>query len=194
MIEGITEGRETMRIVPNVGPEAMARVRRAQALNDDIDWTVDDEDERRALAMWRPLARAYPEDLAILHGYVLALARVAGEERTVALAGEYRQAAMRLLAKDPVRRDAAAFAASATARWAAIVGDAAAWQEALGLHELEFARSTSDAERAYALHDQAWVLCALGRREEATAKTDAALALDPRTAHMRFDHRHEWDR
>lgn len=188
VIEGITEGREEMRLVPNVGPEALARVRRAQALNDDIDWTVDDEDEKRALAMWRPLARQYPEDLAVMHGYVLALSRQAkyGDGET-ALVAEFRDAALRLLALDDVRWIAASFAGSALVEWAKRTGEPSDLERALELYVESFRRATDDRHRAYALHDQAAVLRSQGRRADALERTERALKLDPTTRHMRFD-------
>lgn len=190
MIEGLTKGREEMQLTPNVGPDVLTRVRRAQALNDDIDWTLDEEDEKRALAMWRPLARQYPEDLAIMHGYVLALARQAknGEGATATVA-EFRDAALRLLELDPVRSIAASFAACGLLEWAKRSGSTDDLARALSLfEETERREDPADAYHvASAIHQQAEVLALLGRRDEAEVRSERALAIEPRTRHMRYD-------
>lgn len=182
------EGREEMRIVPNVGAEARVRVRRAQALNDDIDWTLDEADERRALALWRPLAKQYPEDLAVLHGYVLALARCARHgDGDTAVVGEFHDAALRLLSRDEERWIAASFAGGALIEWAKRVGSPDALVRAIEVHEEAERRAKDATHAAYSLHHQAEALALLGRKEEAQARTARALQLAPDTRHMRFD-------
>jgi len=163
-------------------PAARAAIRRAQALNDDVDHTLDERDQQRALRSWRPLARAYPDDRAVMHGYVLALARVCFFQPTTAQRHEYLHAATRLAALDPRAPDAAFWRADALLAWGRVSGEPDVLEAAILESRRAGALRRGKSSRAQALAHEAQALRALGRREESDAKLAEADALDPRVA------------
>lgn len=174
-------------LAPIVGPPARARIRRAQALNADIDESLDEEDEARALRMWRPLAREYPDDRAVMHGYVLALSRRYGDGDDPELLDEFLPAALKLHAIDTEAWQAASFAGKALEARGRVHGDANALRQALAAYEDAQRRARGDAHAvAMCLHHQARVL-AWTDRAEAERRTRRAIRLAPDTRAWRFD-------
>lgn len=163
-------------------PATRAAIRRAQALNDAIDLTLDEEDQQRALRLWRPLARAYPDDRAVMHGYVLALGRVCLFRPTTARRHEFLLAATRLARLDPRASDAAFWLADALLGWGRCTGEIERFEAALAASRLAGSLRRAKWSRAQALGHEAQALRALGRADEAEAKLYEAEALDERAA------------
>lgn len=180
---------DTRRIPPLVGPPARAAILRAQRLNADIDASLEPEDERRALRLWRPLARRYPDDLATMHGYVLALARGTNPDSVgPQILPEFLDAAQKLLAMDETTSDAASHAATACYRCGRAFGDAALLERAVELHGLAGRRAGRDrSSAAWALMGQARAYAALGKPRLAAKFRAAATKRDPRLRHFPFD-------
>lgn len=171
-------------------PSARARIREAQRLNADIDETMDEEDEARALRLWRPLARAYPDDRAVMHGYVLALSRSFGEGDDLGLLEEFLPAALALHRLDGTAWEAASFAGKALLAQGRVTGDDVALRGALAAFEDAAGRTGRDRRaRAMALHGQAKALALLGDVAQARQRTRRALRLAPMTAVWAFDAR-----
>ncbi|HUR69093.1 MAG TPA: hypothetical protein VM370_07585 [Candidatus Thermoplasmatota archaeon] len=170
-----------------MGAAALPRVLRAQRLNADIDATLDQEDEARALRLWRPLARAYPDDRAVMHGYVLALGRRYGEGDDLALLDEFLPAAERLLLLDASAWEAASWAGTARLARGRVFGEGAMLRGAVAAFEEAERRAGKDRHaRAMAIHGQAKAL-AFFDWDEATQRTRRALRLAPDTASWAFD-------
>lgn len=174
-------------LVPMVGAEARARVRKAQALNADIDVTLDEDDEARALRLWRPLAKAYPDDRAVMHGYVLALSRVYGEGDDLEILDELLPAALRLYSLDDETWEAASYAGRALEARGRVFGAEADRLDALHAYQEAERRAAGDpTAQAMCLHHQAKVL-AFSDRREAQRLTKRAIRLAPETEVWRFD-------
>jgi hypothetical protein len=180
---------DTRNLTPHVGPDATRAIRRAQALNAEIDETLDPEQERLALRLWRPLAARYPDDLAVAHGHALALGRVCLDRPTVAERREFVEAAERLLAMDAVSWDAPMHAGQALLDWSAVADEPGALARADAAFREAERRAGRDAHhRALALAGRGRVARAQGHRRAAERLAAKARKADPRA--LFFD---DWD-